>query len=468
MTIKEIESASGLDRANIRFYEKEGLVSPVRLDNGYRSYSTDDLEVLKRIKLLRSLGMPVAEIRALADGALDLPSALARQLKQLRDTQKATEDAIRICERIREDRPSFASLDADKYSAEQPTAAAYPTHDDRLAYPFYPWRRFFARGLDHLLCTLVLMWIIGYVLDINLVQNSSTLAMLRGIIAGLLLLLFEPICLAAFGYTPGKAIFGLTLTSLDGGRLSFSQAFQRTRHVLFSGEAFYLPFLSLWRNWKSYERLEDSERMPWDSELSYTIRDTRPYRAALLVGAHALSFALLIVLLIGQMLPPMRGPLTRDQYIVNYDYYSRYLGLAQTRSDLPGENMSFGDVEPEIDYTLDDGIVTAVRYELRYEGVDFLIAQPDTELLLASLALAGAQPEVHLFSFVPTKVQKIFAEQNRANWQETLYGLDLQRSVDYQGSWEETSIGLWHESEDPDDYYHIVYEIRVNAPAATE
>ena len=42
MTIKEIELRSGMDRANIRFYEKEGLLSPRYLDNGYRDYTEDD------------------------------------------------------------------------------------------------------------------------------------------------------------------------------------------------------------------------------------------------------------------------------------------------------------------------------------------------------------------------------------------------------------------------------------------
>ncbi|MFA6783241.1 MAG: MerR family DNA-binding transcriptional regulator, partial [Sedimentibacter sp.] len=41
MLIKEIENLSGMERANIRFYEREGLITPKRLDNGYRDYSED-------------------------------------------------------------------------------------------------------------------------------------------------------------------------------------------------------------------------------------------------------------------------------------------------------------------------------------------------------------------------------------------------------------------------------------------
>ena len=63
MTIKEIEALSGMSRANIRYYEAEGFLSPERRENGYRDYSEEDLETLKRIKLLRLLGVSLADIK---------------------------------------------------------------------------------------------------------------------------------------------------------------------------------------------------------------------------------------------------------------------------------------------------------------------------------------------------------------------------------------------------------------------
>ena len=55
MKIKEMEERSQMTRANIRFYESEGFLSPKREENGYLEYSESDLEILLRIKLLRSL-----------------------------------------------------------------------------------------------------------------------------------------------------------------------------------------------------------------------------------------------------------------------------------------------------------------------------------------------------------------------------------------------------------------------------
>ena len=48
MTIKELEALTGLSRANIRFYEKEGLLSPLRRENGYREYTEEDVQTLLR------------------------------------------------------------------------------------------------------------------------------------------------------------------------------------------------------------------------------------------------------------------------------------------------------------------------------------------------------------------------------------------------------------------------------------
>ena len=83
MTIKEIEERCAMDRANIRFYEREGLLSPERLANGYRDYTEKDAETLLRIKLLRSLRVPIEDIRAVQSGAQTLDAVLSDQLRML-------------------------------------------------------------------------------------------------------------------------------------------------------------------------------------------------------------------------------------------------------------------------------------------------------------------------------------------------------------------------------------------------
>ena len=79
MKINEVEAAVGVTKKNIRFYEEEGLISPRREPgNGYRSYSEADVERLRRIKLLRKLDVPLAEIRQMLEGECTLAEGMTR------------------------------------------------------------------------------------------------------------------------------------------------------------------------------------------------------------------------------------------------------------------------------------------------------------------------------------------------------------------------------------------------------
>ena len=79
MTSKEMEARSGVPRANIRYYEAEGLLCPARAKNGYRNYSEADLAALEKIKLLRRLGVPMEELKAVQGGSRSLSEALDTQ-----------------------------------------------------------------------------------------------------------------------------------------------------------------------------------------------------------------------------------------------------------------------------------------------------------------------------------------------------------------------------------------------------
>ena len=55
MKIKDVEKQVGISKANIRFYEEEGLIHPARnQENNYREYSEADVEQLQEIKKVAS------------------------------------------------------------------------------------------------------------------------------------------------------------------------------------------------------------------------------------------------------------------------------------------------------------------------------------------------------------------------------------------------------------------------------
>ena len=97
MKINEVEAAVGVTKKNIRFYEEEGLISPRREPgNGYRSYSEADVERLRRIKLLRKLDVPLAEIRQMLEGECTLAEGMSRQLERLNTRRTDLDEAVEL------------------------------------------------------------------------------------------------------------------------------------------------------------------------------------------------------------------------------------------------------------------------------------------------------------------------------------------------------------------------------------
>ncbi|MCD8325855.1 MAG: MerR family transcriptional regulator [Lachnospiraceae bacterium] len=115
MTIKEIEMRSGMTRANIRFYEAEGLLHPARGENGYRDYSEEDLEILMRIRLFRTLQFSLAEIKELQSGSISLSLTLEKHLQDLAREHQELDRAGETCRAMREEGAEYDTLDAQRY-----------------------------------------------------------------------------------------------------------------------------------------------------------------------------------------------------------------------------------------------------------------------------------------------------------------------------------------------------------------
>lgn len=115
--IKEVEELTGISRQNIRYYEKQGLLTPHRnRTNAYREYSDQDIWRLKQIKFFRKLNMPIEEIRKLMNGDITLLEAVERQKEQLADERSQLEAALKFCGKIKES--SLEEMNVDFYLEE--------------------------------------------------------------------------------------------------------------------------------------------------------------------------------------------------------------------------------------------------------------------------------------------------------------------------------------------------------------
>ena len=108
MKINEVEALVGITKKNIRFYEEQGLLKPGRnSQNGYREYGEPEVELLRQIKLLRKLGVPLEEIRQMQTGSRTLGDGMRRHLVTLERERKNLDQAVQFCQALRTGRSGW-------------------------------------------------------------------------------------------------------------------------------------------------------------------------------------------------------------------------------------------------------------------------------------------------------------------------------------------------------------------------
>ena len=117
MTINEVEKALEIPRATIRFYEKQGLIEPQREGNGYRAYSEEDVAQLKKIIILRKIGLTINDIEDVFDGARSLSDVLDANILNLQKQIDELNGAVNLNRRLKADSAELSSFDTDRYWA---------------------------------------------------------------------------------------------------------------------------------------------------------------------------------------------------------------------------------------------------------------------------------------------------------------------------------------------------------------
>ena len=114
MKINEVEALAGITKKNIRFYEEQGLLSPRRnAENGYREYTDAEVQALRRIKVLRKLGVPIEEIRQMLNGTHTIADGMRRHLITLERERRNLEQSIGFCQELQKKDIPASALDAD-------------------------------------------------------------------------------------------------------------------------------------------------------------------------------------------------------------------------------------------------------------------------------------------------------------------------------------------------------------------
>jgi DNA-binding transcriptional MerR regulator len=97
MGIGEVAQQTGLSVHALRYYEREGLMLSqhvARGTGGHRRYRPDDVYWLRICIKLRASGMPLANIRRLAELVREGPGNEQERLELLREQQKRVENQL--------------------------------------------------------------------------------------------------------------------------------------------------------------------------------------------------------------------------------------------------------------------------------------------------------------------------------------------------------------------------------------
>ena len=118
MKIKQVEELVGITSKNIRFYESQGLIIPERAENGYREYRQKNIDTLKKIKLLRKLGVSVDEIKSVLSECTSLEECLERHIDILEKERDNLTNMLALTTAILEKKCTMHTLETDEWLEE--------------------------------------------------------------------------------------------------------------------------------------------------------------------------------------------------------------------------------------------------------------------------------------------------------------------------------------------------------------
>jgi MerR family transcriptional regulator, thiopeptide resistance regulator len=93
--VGDLSAVSGVTVRTLHYYEQIGLLVPRRTEAGHRIYSTEDVERLSQICVLRKMGLPLSAVAdSLPDSGTKLRSVLKHYVHDL-DRRLQTASALK-------------------------------------------------------------------------------------------------------------------------------------------------------------------------------------------------------------------------------------------------------------------------------------------------------------------------------------------------------------------------------------
>jgi len=89
MKIGELAALTGVSVRSLRYYESQGLITPVRQANGYREYSPLAIETVETIKLYLNLGLSTEQISGILQCVIRNKESFCEEVMPLYESKLA-------------------------------------------------------------------------------------------------------------------------------------------------------------------------------------------------------------------------------------------------------------------------------------------------------------------------------------------------------------------------------------------
>jgi uncharacterized RDD family membrane protein YckC len=191
--------------------------------------------------------------------------------------------------------------------AEAEWTPGTPAPDEATRTVQRPGRRFGARVVDTIVYGMVISFVAGLLMPDLATRMPTDPAKLNPLIKipiTLGLALIDGLVFHLWGTTPGKALFGIRVTTEDGDRLSMSQSFARALQVWVLGLGAGLPLLDLFVPLVSFFHLRGGNPTFWDKAMRLRVEygEITPLSAVTIAG-----FLLLFVLALATAMSAVGG-----------------------------------------------------------------------------------------------------------------------------------------------------------------
>lgn len=122
MLIGELAERTGASVRSIRYYERKGLITAFRRENGYREYTPFAEEQVRSVKLYLNLGLSTDQIAGFLHCVLSSREAFCEQVLPIYEQKLAEiDEQIRLLQRIKSNlQDRIASIAAEQASPIDP------------------------------------------------------------------------------------------------------------------------------------------------------------------------------------------------------------------------------------------------------------------------------------------------------------------------------------------------------------